>query len=79
MATPLDVPEKDWAALTPEQRGLHRALLLQRYTDPKRWRAGVDAIEDPTERAVADNYLRGMVDRIRARVAAERKSHSEAS
>jgi len=74
----LSVDDEDWAKLTPEKRGLHRAMLLQRYTDPKRWRAAVDAIEDPQERAVADNYLRGMLARIRARVAAERKSGREA-
>lgn len=68
----LQVDPRDWEKLTPQQRGLHRALILHRYTDPRKWRESVDAIEDETERAAADNYLRGIIARIRVAVAARK-------
>jgi hypothetical protein len=53
------------ATLTPRDRGLGHAMRIQRQHDPREWRRQVDAIEDADERAVAEEYLRGMVDRIR--------------
>lgn len=64
--------EADLAKLTPEERGRHRALLLHRYTDPRKWRAEVDAIACPVERATADNYLHGVIIRMRVAVAAKK-------
>lgn len=60
-------------ALTSRQRGLWRALEIQRFEDPKRWRELVDAIEDAEERAAAEQYLRDIVTRMRvvARIARE--------
>lgn len=68
------VDPRDWERLTPAQRGLHRALLLHRYSDPRGWRQQVDAIEDTAERAVADDYLRGILVRMKAAVAARKAS-----
>lgn len=68
----LQVDPRDWERLTPEQRGLHRALLLHRYTDPRQWRAEVDSWENPDERATANDYLRGILVRMKAAVAARK-------
>lgn len=68
----LEVHPRDWEKLAPEQRGLHRGLLLHRYSDPKTWREAVDAIENPDEKAVADKYLRGIVERHKAWVQARK-------
>jgi len=68
----LKASDSDLAKLSPEQRGVWRALILHRYTEPRRWRVAVDAIEDEAERAAADNYLRGIILRMRAAVAAKK-------
>lgn len=60
------------AGLSVEDRGLTLALRIQRYEDPKAWRAQVDAIPDPDERAVAERYLRDMVNRQRVAAQARR-------
>lgn len=52
--------------VTARDRGLGLALEIQRRDDPKTWRSKVDAIADPEERAVADDYLRGIVARMKA-------------
>jgi hypothetical protein len=52
--------------LTPRDRGLHAALQIQRQHDPRQWRAMVDAIADPEERKVAEDYLRSIIERMRA-------------
>lgn len=57
---------------TAQDRGLTRALEIQRREDPKTWRARVDAIADPDERAAADAYLRGIVQRMRVIAALKR-------
>lgn len=51
--------------LTTRDRGLWHALRIQRMCAPAQWRAQVDAIEDPAERQVAEDYLRGIIERIR--------------
>lgn len=57
---------------TPRQRGIWIALELHRRADPKTWRASVDKIEDPEARAAADDYLRGIIQRMKARAEAMR-------
>lgn len=52
--------------LTPRDRGLAEALRIQKTADPREWRARVDAIPDPAERQVAEEYLRGIVARMNA-------------
>lgn len=52
--------------LTARDRGLSAAVDIQRRIDPRQWRAAVDAIEDPEERAVADDYLRSILARMKA-------------
>lgn len=51
--------------LTARERGMARALEIQMREEPKRWRQLVDAIENLEERAAADNYLRGIVERMK--------------
>ena len=47
------------------ERGLAAAVALQAKVDPRQWRDRVDRIEDPEERQVADDYLRGILERTR--------------
>lgn len=63
---------------TAEERGRFRALEIQRREDPKTWRARVDAIADPEERAAADTYLRGIVQRMKAQSVALRMQNRAA-
>ena len=51
--------------LTPQQRGLVEAMRIHRREQPKRWRELVDAIPDNDERKAADDYLGGIVARMR--------------
>ncbi len=51
---------------TPRDRGLSAALRIQRQHDPRQWRAMVDAIADPDERQAAEDYLRSIIERMRA-------------
>jgi hypothetical protein len=51
--------------LTAEDRGLIAALKIQRYETPRDWRACVDRILDADERQVAEQYLRGMLERMK--------------
>jgi hypothetical protein len=57
-------------ALTPERRGLAHALELHRGVDPRQWRVRVDAIEDPIEKKVAEEYLHGIIARMKVARAA---------
>jgi hypothetical protein len=50
--------------LTARDHGLGAAVDIQRRLEPRQWRAAVDAIADPAVRAVADEYLRGCVQRL---------------
>lgn len=50
---------------TARDRGVMRAVEIQRREDPKRWRAAVDAIADAEERAWAEDYLRGILERMK--------------
>lgn len=52
---------------TPRERGLSAAVYIQLRADPAQWRSRVDAIEDPEVRAVAEQYLRDILARMRAR------------
>lgn len=63
---------------TVEDRGLTLALRIQRFEDPKAWRAQVDGIPDADERAVAERYLRDMVNRQRIAVQARRAAGGKA-
>jgi hypothetical protein len=65
------IDEATIAKLTPAQRGLQIGLQLHWRADPKTWRAAVDAIACPETRQVADDYLRGIVVRMRAAKAAQ--------
>jgi hypothetical protein len=60
-------------ALTPRDRGLGHAVRIQKGYPPRQWRAQVDAIEDPAERQVAEDYLRGIIERIRVLLALRKK------
>lgn len=55
---------------TPHELGLFKAIEIQRLHDPKAWRARVDEIESAEERAAAEEYLRGILTRMKAQRAA---------
>lgn len=42
-----------------------RALEIQLREDPRKWRELVDAIENRAERAIAEEYLRSILERMR--------------
>lgn len=51
--------------LSPRDKGLGEALKIQRkHPDPKDWRAAVDRIPVAEVRAVAEDYLSGIIRRI---------------
>lgn len=57
--------------MSARDRGLSIALNLHRREDPKNWRKYVDAIENLEERAAAEEYLRIILQRMKAAKAAK--------
>jgi hypothetical protein len=55
------------------EKGLALALDIHANIHPRHWRGCVDEIDDPIARARAEEYLRGIVERMRAVKAANNK------
>ncbi len=63
-------------APTAREKALGIACDLHRRANPLDWRKRVDAIADAEVRAIVDDYLRGIL--IRMKVAAKAKAQNEA-